>query len=751
MPDFKKQLLGVLNEIKGSGSFVSTGSSGFLFPGLEIQGVGEIGFPVNPLEIKAMIKTARKAPFGKGSKTVLDTNVRSAWEIDAGQITFRNSDWNKFTENLIEHSVKPGLGIGEHTVSASFYKLLIYEEGDFFLAHKDSEKEKGMFGTLIIGLPSRHSGGELTVKFDGRTETIDFSEAANQYQIPFAAFYADCEHEITPITSGYRVCLVYNLVQKKGREKIQIHQLGGYADRLAAILKTCEEDRDIPKIVLLGHQYTPSNFTMETLKLNDRPKAEALLLAAQKAGFYAKLGLVTSWQSGELEIDYRKGSSSSRNRKRYDDDYDDDSDLEENGTMGEIYDEGIEIEHWMPEGIPALRNISFAEEDLISAVRLNEGEPAEKQAEGYTGNAGMEMQYWYHYGAVFLWPKKYQYDMLAGLSPENKLEWIAYYNTHWHAVEPAEKALVKRLAEEGLDENNPGKHLDYSPLADWLINLNDEKYLSEEGAVFLINYFGRISIEHWKKLLATYPVGCFEKICSAAGKKGQSSTVQHLLSLLNELSDTGKYKAFVMKQTDQIPQYLHALRLSDKAEHAMSKNILQNVLKLSKLKAGDDVWHKVTTETFTKVATRKYVNDVLVGVVLEWNKESALATRIIAVCKQDLAVRVNNKPQPPADWSRPLPQSSGRYKKVWALLADFLQSPVQQVFDYRKPQAERSEMESAIQNVTIDLRTETIRKGSPHTLRLIKTRDTYERDLAEWEADVMLLKKVNDFQRHVNE
>lgn len=751
MPDFKEQLLGVLNEIKGSGSFVSTGSSGFLFPGLEIQGVGEIGFPVNPLEIKAMIKTARKAPFGKGSKTVLDTNVRSAWEIDAGQITFHNSDWNKFIENLIEHSVKSGLGIGEHTVSASFYKLLIYEEGDFFLAHKDSEKEKGMFGTLIIGLPSRHSGGELTVKFDGRTETIDFSEAANQYQIPFAAFYADCDHEITPITSGYRVCLVYNLVQKKGREKIQIHQLGGYADRLAAILKTCEEDRDIPKIVLLGHQYTSSNFTMETLKLNDRPKAEALMLAAQKAGFYAKLGLVTSWQSGELELDYRKGSSSSRNRKRYDDYDDDDSDLEENGTMGEIYDEGIEIEHWMPEGIPALRNISFAEEDLISAVRLNEGEPAEKQAEGYTGNAGMEMQYWYHYGAVFLWPKKYQYDMLAGLSPENKLEWIAYYNTHWHAVEPAEKALVKRLAEEGLDENNPGKHLDYSPLADWLINLNDEKYLSEEGAVFLINYFGRISIEHWKKLLATYPVGCFEKIFSVAGKKGHSSTVKHLLSLLNELSDTGKYQAFVMKQTDQIPQYLHALRLSDQAEHALSKDILQNVLKLSKLKAGDDVWHKVTTEAFTKVLTRKYVNDVLVGVALEWNKESALATRIIAVCKQDLTVRVNNKPQPPADWSRPLPQSSGRYKKVWALLADFLQSPVQQFFDYRKPQAERSEMESAIKDVTIDLRTETIRKGSPHTLRLIKTRDTYERDLAEWEADVMLLKKVNDFQRHVNE
>ncbi len=54
-------------------------------------------------------------------------------------------------------------------------------------------------------------------------------------------------------------------------------------------------------------------------------------------------------------------------------------------------------------------------------------------------------------------------------------------------------------------------------------------------------------------------------------------------------------------------------------------------------------------------------------------------------------------------------------------------------------------MESAIINVTIDLRTETIRKGSPHTLRLIKTQDAYERELAKWKTDVDLLKKVNDF------
>jgi len=49
------------------------------------------------------------------------------------------------------------LGIENKDIAASLYKLLIYKEGDFFLPHKDSEKEKGMFGTLIIGLPAKHT------------------------------------------------------------------------------------------------------------------------------------------------------------------------------------------------------------------------------------------------------------------------------------------------------------------------------------------------------------------------------------------------------------------------------------------------------------------------------------------------------------------------------------------------------------------------------------------------------------------
>ena len=125
MKDINNQLFNILSEIKGSGSFVSNDIKPFLFSGLEINGIDEIGFPINAIQIKDIIKVAHKAPFGKGSQTVLDPTVRSALEIDASEITFTNPEWKQFIASIIE-KVKPDLGIEKHSVSANLYKLLIY-------------------------------------------------------------------------------------------------------------------------------------------------------------------------------------------------------------------------------------------------------------------------------------------------------------------------------------------------------------------------------------------------------------------------------------------------------------------------------------------------------------------------------------------------------------------------------------------------------------------------------------------------
>ncbi len=144
----------------------------------------------------------------------------------------------------------------------------------------------------------------------------------------------------------------------------------------------------------------------------------------------------------------------------------------------------------------------------------------------------------------------------------------------------------------------------------------------------------------------------------------------------------------------------------------------------------------------THAMPRKYVNKVLVPVLQTHpDKTGKLFRALYEVCVQDLKERTAVKPEPPHDWKRKVPRSTG-YKEVWEMLRPFLTSPTEQIFDYRKAQRYRDEVGNAIRNVKIDLRTETIRKGSPHTLRIIKTQAAYERALKAWEVDVAILGEV---------
>jgi hypothetical protein len=72
-----------------------------------------------------------------------------------------------------------------------------------------------MFGSLVIVFPSPHQGGALLLRHRGQEWTFDAGKAlaAAKYQpsIGYVAFFSDIEHEVTPVTSGHRITLTYNL------------------------------------------------------------------------------------------------------------------------------------------------------------------------------------------------------------------------------------------------------------------------------------------------------------------------------------------------------------------------------------------------------------------------------------------------------------------------------------------------------------------------------------------------------------
>lgn len=80
-----------------------------------VEGVGHVKLPLTPTGWKELIKSSRLAPFGMGESTVVDTNVRNTWEIDAKQhVTFQNHGlWNAYLNEALQ-SAKLELGLDEN-------------------------------------------------------------------------------------------------------------------------------------------------------------------------------------------------------------------------------------------------------------------------------------------------------------------------------------------------------------------------------------------------------------------------------------------------------------------------------------------------------------------------------------------------------------------------------------------------------------------------------------------------------------
>ena len=725
MDKLKDELSDCLQNLKGSGKFASINTTSFVLPGLNVEDIGEISFPINEMQAEILKKSAKQAPFGKGSETLLDTEVRNTWEIDSDKLHFENPAWQTFLNDIIEN-IKEDLGIEDYSIQANLYKLLIYEEGGFFLKHKDSEKEKGMFGTLILGLPSRFSGGELVVEFEKEQVVADFSRAG-LYKTGYAAFYADCDHEVKPLKSGHRICLVYNLIQEQAGKKIELASIQSYSNRIADRIKNYEANH--PKenyIILLGHQYTPENFSFDHLKLNDRLKAEVLLKAADNLGYYSRLCLVTSYLTGAPEYDEYYG---------YDDDVD------ENTDIGEVYDEYLSIENWAEGNIPSLRNLSFEEKDLITSFALDEDEPIIKESSGYMGNYGPDIMHWYHYGAVCIWSPEANARMLMSENAETQMNWIDHFNRS-AAVSVEEKSVVEKLIMSGFKESGYiSRTLNYNPVMDWIILQKKEALLFELDEETLQHYFLKIEAGCWFNLFKVMPTGEVQKLLEKMTNTISVPVLEKLLAVLVSLSNEQPFQNMVSLYFDKLPATFDVLY--GKESERIQKDALHHLIALdSALSPTNSLINEIAIAMFVN-PKHKYVSTVLVPSLLSSGTSAKLVSRLLHLSEGYLQKRVDNKSQPPANWTRPVPNSI-KFKRQWAVLKDFLNSPSEQVFDYRKVKLERELMEEAIRSVTIDLKMETIKIGSPHLLRITKTQGEYNRQMNIWKKDLSLLEKVRN-------
>ena len=106
-------------------------------PGISIEGGESIKLPLKSKDAKHILSVSEQAPYGKGTKTLVDIAVRDTRQIDASLIQITNKDWDTYLQKSIFPSVGEKLGVSIENFEAHLYKLLLYAEGGHFAAHQE--------------------------------------------------------------------------------------------------------------------------------------------------------------------------------------------------------------------------------------------------------------------------------------------------------------------------------------------------------------------------------------------------------------------------------------------------------------------------------------------------------------------------------------------------------------------------------------------------------------------------------------
>ncbi|MFN7924901.1 MAG: 2OG-Fe(II) oxygenase [Bryobacteraceae bacterium] len=464
----------LLSDVKQPGDFFVSGVLEIPMPRVEVQGAGTLSFPVPATQIEALVKQATQAPYGRGEDTIVDTSVRNVWQISPAAVKIGGKSWASTFESILS-KVTAGLGCGT-SVSAEFYKLLVYEPGGFFLAHRDTEKAGGMFGTLVLTLPSAYRGGALRIRHGSREVTVE-TNAAEPSEISFAAFYADCEHEALPVIEGNRVCLVYNLIQKQTKGKARPPKAPDYGpevEKIATILRSYWKSPGAPDKLawLLEHQYSPAGLSFASLKGADEAQSRALVRAAELAGCSAHLAVVHIGESGAAEPDgdFYYHSRRSRYEAGYDDGEGEDDEPEEEDedfSADTVDDSWQYVDEWRDteDRAAGFGRIPLKSGELLPAGALDEEPPDEKRLTEASGNEGASYERSYHRAVLVLWPKNRIIDVLLQGGTTACLPHLERLVAGGESVRSAAVAAARRIVEAWpVAKDSPYLFDDYSDI-----------------------------------------------------------------------------------------------------------------------------------------------------------------------------------------------------------------------------------------------------------------------------------------------
>jgi predicted 2-oxoglutarate/Fe(II)-dependent dioxygenase YbiX len=767
-----EELAKILARVDRPGDFYAVGRTELLAPRIEIKGVGPIALPLLVAQAKQLIKAATRAPYGRGAETIVDTNVRRTWQIEGSRVAIGGKHWAQTLAGIVQRAVE-GLGV-TGPVTAPLYKLLIYDKGSFFVSHRDTEKVPGMFATLVLALPSQSEGGELVVRHKDREARLEL-KCDEPSEIAFAAFYADCVHEVLPVTAGCRATLVFNLVRRGKGAKPEPPAYEAEAAQVAALLSTwvaaknggtdskvgrqdgaadAELNNECPEKIVwpLEHAYTPAELAFDKLKGTDAAVAKLLATAAPLSGCDLHLALLSVWESGSAEY---SGSYRRRYRRSWHDE--DEGDDQDEFEVAEVLDWDKSLSEWRrPDNArTTLGKLPLRDGEVSPRGALDGIEPDEEHFREATGNEGASFERTYSRATLVIWPSNRTLAVINMAGLEVTLPYLEDLIAKWQATRPKRGLHYRRHAQE-----LAGHMLSSWPATSWY----ERSEPSETGRMFqLLARLGEPRLVQ----------SMLERLIAQSGHgQADNSAILDALGVLSCEHAAERLKAVVEAHgVDALGACAALLRGALRTFATMPNLLLPAAEVLVAGLPGDskaapkDQWGRpriarlesaslvdlvTITEATDPVLAKRAANHVLA-----WPKHFGLDRVVVPAVKRLMQVKKRGGPafdalhracvahlqqriaQPleaPRDWARPaqLRCTCQHCSELSRYLAD----PSLEDWTLRAAQQLRAHVEEEIRRAHADVDCKTLRRGSPHSLICKKNQASYKRRVAQRKQDL---------------
>ncbi|CAK0769258.1 2OG-Fe(II) oxygenase [Gammaproteobacteria bacterium] len=742
MSTITTELAKVFRAIQRPGYYCTTGTVEVFAPRITVDGFGLISLPLLPAQAKQLIALAERAPYGRGEETLIDTEIRRTWQIGADQVHFEGKHWAPALEKIVKQ-ISANLGITE-SIEAQFYKLLVYDQGSFFVNHRDTEKAPGMFATLVVVLPSVYSGGELVIRHCDRETCIDLcrSEPA---EVAFAAFYADCVHKVLPITTGCRLTLIYNLLRKGPGRLLQPPNYAAEQAYLVELLqrwgaheRTTDDDRPQKIIYPLEHAYSRAELSFDALKGADAAVAAIAISAAQAANCELHLALALYEESGSAE---HTGYSRRSGTDAFE--------------ISEVFETRQVISEWrLPDGSrPTLAELPFLEEELSPPDVFTDLD-LETEFNEATGNEGASFERGYCQAALVFWPRTNHFAVInqAGLS--STLPYLEQLTTVWIADGAIPDTLPWRAAHElaghmlsTWPDNRSyytSQHSNATNVLALLVRLRD--------TVIIDRFLTEISVEK------DYTLGNNANLLQAAGllpsaraakliERIITNNARKALNACNDLLARCVATPIGISMADLIPAAIILLEVlpGDPArvpanqprwEHpSVGYKLVADVLYA--LSAIDATLAEQSLNYFLAWPETYPLDSVLLPAAkhLAESPPNNLSTvkRLCAVCSAHLQTRIAKPLEPPQDWKR---VSALSCKCSHCTELDrFLTNPEQESYQFKASEVIRNHLSNSIQRNKCDLDTTIDRRKRPYILVCTKNQASYQQQVQQRHRD----------------